>query len=67
MAVAVKPGHEPVFGAPTPLFRLPTYRPFVVGGYYDVSHDGQKFLALMPKAAAPPLQVVVNWQAGLKA
>jgi hypothetical protein len=67
MAVAVKPGHEPEFGPPTALFRLPTYRSSVgTVGYYDVSHDGQKFLAAIRKEASPPLQVVVNWQAGLK-
>jgi eukaryotic-like serine/threonine-protein kinase len=66
MAVTVKPGREAEFGPPTALFRLPTYRWSVGSGRYDVSHDGQKFLALIQKGASPPLQVVVNWQAGLK-
>lgn len=67
MAVAVKPGQEPEFGPPTALFRLPTYRSSVgTVGSYDVSHDGQKFVAPIPKQASLPLQVVVNWQAGLQ-
>ena len=68
MAVAVKPGAEIEFGSPTALFRLPTsYRslaPLTVG--YEVSPDGQRFLVPVRKTAGAPLQVVVNWQAGLK-
>ena len=56
------------FGPPAALFRLPTayhsLAPVTVG--YEVSPDGQKFLVPMRKAAGAPLQVVVNWQAGLK-
>ena len=36
---------------------------------YDVTADGQRFLALQPSAAEQepaPLTVVTNWQAGLK-
>jgi hypothetical protein len=66
--VAVKPGSEIAFGPPAALFQLPTsYRslgPVTVG--YEVSPDGQRFLVPIRKSASPPLQVVVNWQAGLK-
>jgi hypothetical protein len=67
MAVTVKPGPGTDFGSPTALFRLPMYvsAAGIVGGY-DVSPDGQKFLAPIRKGASPLLQVVVNWQAGLK-
>ena len=68
MAVAVKQGTGIEFGAPAALFRLPTsYRslaPVTVG--YEVSSDGQRFLVPIRKAVGAPLQVVVNWQAGLK-
>ncbi|MBZ5636277.1 MAG: hypothetical protein LAO55_24385 [Acidobacteriia bacterium] len=68
MAVAVKPGPEIELGPPTALFRLPTsYRslaPVTLG--YEVSADGQRFLVPIRKTAGAPLQVVVNWQAGLK-
>jgi hypothetical protein len=33
---------------------------------YEVSPDGQRFLVPIRKAVGAPLQVVVNWQAGLK-
>jgi Tol biopolymer transport system component len=67
MAVAV-PATGMEFGPPAALFRLPTayhsLAPTTVG--YEVSSDGQKFLVPIRKAAGAPLQVVVNWQAGLK-
>ncbi len=66
MAVAVKAGHQPEFGPPAALFRLPPFRSSVGIRAYEVSHDGQKFLAPVSKGASPPLQVVVNWQAGLQ-
>jgi hypothetical protein len=68
MSVAVKQGAGIEFGPPAALFRLPTayhsLAPRTVG--YEVSSDGQKFLVPMRKAAGAPLQVVVNWQAGLR-
>jgi eukaryotic-like serine/threonine-protein kinase len=68
MVVAVKPGPTIEFGPPAALFRLPTsyhsLAPVTVG--YEVSSDGQKFLVPIRKAVGAPLQVVVNWQAGLK-
>jgi Tol biopolymer transport system component/predicted Ser/Thr protein kinase len=69
MAVAVKPGTEIEIGPPATLFQLPTSfrsRANEVWPGYEVSLDGQKFLAPIRKAANPPLQVVVNWQAELK-
>ena len=68
MAVAVKQGTEIEFGPPTALFRLPTsYRSLApVTPGYEVSSDGQRFLVPVRKAVGAPLQVVVNWQAGLK-
>ena len=67
MAVtAPAPGIE--FGPPAALFRLPTayhsLAPVTVG--YEVSPDGQKFLVPMRNAVGALLQVIVNWQAGLK-
>jgi Tol biopolymer transport system component len=68
MAVAVKQGTEIEFGPPIALFRLPTsYRSLApVTPGYEVSSDGQRFLVPVRKAVGAPLQVVVNWQAGLK-
>ena len=46
----------------------PLFGPLLTTGY-DVSSDGQRFLAVLPeeRAAAPdPLTVVLNWTAGLK-
>ena len=46
----------------------PLFGPLLTNGY-DVSSDGQRFLAVLPeeRAAAPdPLTVVLNWTAGLK-
>jgi tRNA A-37 threonylcarbamoyl transferase component Bud32 len=68
MAVSIEHGTETKFGHPAALFQLPTsYRsltPVTVG--YEVSGDGQRFLVPIRKAVGAPLQVVVNWQAGLK-
>jgi eukaryotic-like serine/threonine-protein kinase len=66
MAVAVKPGIDTEFGPPTALFQLPTYPSAAGIGGYDVSPDGQKFLAPIRRGTSPSLHVVVNWQAGLK-
>ena len=68
MAVAVKPGTGMEFSPPTALFRMPTsyhsLAPVTIP--YDVSSDGQRFLVPVRKAVGAPLQVVVNWHAGLK-
>ncbi len=67
--VPVQQGAGINFGFPVALFRLPTsYRslaPSTVG--YDVSNDGQRFLVPVRRAVGAPLQVVLNWQAGLRA
>lgn len=69
VAVAVKPGNPTEFGPPTNLFRLPTsYRSLApVTRSYEISPDGQRILVPVRKAIGAPLQVVVNWQAGLRA
>jgi predicted Ser/Thr protein kinase len=69
MAVTVKPGTEIEIGPPATLFQLPTsftFRANEIWPGYEPSLDGQKFLVPVRKAASPPLQVVVNWQAELK-
>jgi len=67
-AVAVNRGAEIEIGPPGALFQLPTFSSRVneVWPGYEVSLDGQRFLVPIQKAASPPLQVVVNWQAELK-
>ena len=47
-------------GIPVPLFMLPA------GAAYDVTSDGQRFLANVPtaEAAIHPITVVVNWRRG---
>jgi Tol biopolymer transport system component len=69
MAVEVK-GEGPTFESAVPkmLFEV---RVRVLPGprnYYDVSHDGQRFLvaATPEEAASQPLAVVLNWQSDLK-
>jgi Tol biopolymer transport system component len=68
MSVAVKPGTDTGFAPPNALFRLPLTHPSLAPSPrpYEVSPDGQKFFAAIPKRASQPLQVVVNWQAALK-
>jgi eukaryotic-like serine/threonine-protein kinase len=52
-------------GAVTPLFDLPGHSYF--GWDYDVSPDGQRFLVIAhEQAASAPINLVVNWTAGLK-
>ncbi|MGH9645535.1 MAG: hypothetical protein ACRD4E_01855, partial [Bryobacteraceae bacterium] len=50
--------------APVALFQFP------IGGaqQWDVSRDGQRFLAELPldRGTATPITVVMNWQAALK-
>jgi hypothetical protein len=65
MAVPVKlsPTFEP--GTPQPLFDIGAR-----GASYQPTKNGQRFLVNVPAggrtASAPPLTVVLNWQAGLK-
>ena len=70
MAVAVKTGGTSFeAGAQQPLIEnVPFVAPF---GWisYQPSDDGQRSLGLVPaggESAAPPITVVLNWQAGLK-
>lgn len=69
MAVPVKSGAGFEAGAPQPLFGLdPIYPPLSGRFVYEPTADGQRFLVLasVGDTAAPPISVVVNWQAGLK-
>jgi hypothetical protein len=69
MAAAVKLGTGIEIGPPAALFPVPTSFRFLASAVapgYEVSLDGQMFLMPIRKAASPPLQVVVNWQAELK-
>ena len=47
-------------GIPVPLFTLPA------GSNWDVTPDGQRFLATVPtdEATVPPITVVLNWKPG---
>ena len=67
VTVGGAPG-SPAFGSPSRLFVLPMT--LTLGGgqqapyTYDVSPDGQRFLALSPATAeTPPIAVILNWQA----
>jgi eukaryotic-like serine/threonine-protein kinase len=69
MAVPVKSG--PLFeaGTPAPLFDFdPLTSPLMGRFAYQPTADGQRFLVLqlVGGSASPPINVVVNWQAGLK-
>jgi Tol biopolymer transport system component len=59
LAVAVEPGDVPSFGAPVEIFR----RAFAD---YDVTPDGQRFVALvMADGADVPLTLATHWTRGL--
>ncbi|MGH9391497.1 MAG: hypothetical protein ACRD1Z_17975, partial [Vicinamibacteria bacterium] len=66
MAVPVQAGGTFQAGDPAPLFdvRLKT----IPGVRYDVSADGQRFLANVPagEESATPITLTVNWTAGLQ-
>jgi serine/threonine protein kinase/Tol biopolymer transport system component len=72
MAVPVRLGRTPAEpfqpGSPKPLFAVPTYSIALNGRDYAVSNDGQRFLVsgVEESGEAPPVTVVLNWQAGLK-
>jgi hypothetical protein len=71
MAVSVISGDHPEFGAPTALFKntaIDWKGSGRIAGSYDVSPDGQAFVVNTIAADAPvePIQVVLNWTAGLK-
>jgi hypothetical protein len=57
------------FGVPTALFKNDAIAwEADIGGSYDVSADGQGFVVNTVASDAPvePIQVVLNWTAGLK-
>ncbi len=64
MSVAVKGGAKVEFGTPAPLFRIDS----IVNDSFDVTADGQRFIAISSAAQAQtaPFTVVVNWTADLK-
>jgi hypothetical protein len=68
MAVGVQQGAVIGFGPPTALFPLPpssaSLAPESEG--FDLSADGQRFLVLTRSLDSSGLQVLVNWQVGLK-
>jgi len=71
VAVAVSGGDQPEFGAPTPLFKNPAIVWKASGNIaasYDASPDGQTFVinTVAPEVPVEPIQVVLNWTAGLK-
>ena len=56
------------FGIPRALFTIPVALATPDDTYtYDVTADGQRFLALAPAAdaEAPPMTVILNWQTEL--
>jgi len=61
MATSVSSGTEFQAGTPQPLFEIE-------GTSYAPSKDGQRFLVrvVTERAPAPPINVVLNWTAGLK-
>jgi hypothetical protein len=70
MAVPVKPGPTFDAGQPNPLFLVRRREPVATidMSSYDVSSDGQRFLVNTDagEATSPPLNVILNWDAGLK-
>ena len=69
MAVPVKPGPGFDAGAPQALFEVdPLYSPLLGSFAYQPAADGQRFLVLevVGGSTAPPMNVVLNWQATLK-
>jgi serine/threonine protein kinase/Tol biopolymer transport system component len=69
MSVAVRGGETFEAAPPVALFKA-NFPPWVPAywRYYCPSQDGQRFLvtALVPEASASPINVVLNWTAGLK-
>jgi serine/threonine protein kinase len=70
MSVAVRPGGD-AFEAAVPAALFKANFPAVVPAFwsnYVATADGQRFLVaeLLPEAAATPINVVLNWTAGLK-
>jgi eukaryotic-like serine/threonine-protein kinase len=69
VAVPVKSGAGFEAGAPQPLFELDPVFPPLGGRFaYQPTADGKRFLVLsmVGGTATPPINLVVNWSAGLK-
>jgi Tol biopolymer transport system component/predicted Ser/Thr protein kinase len=68
MSVSLRLGGGTVeVSAPRELFQLPILGLIPAGSPYEVSRDGQRFLALTSPAASPQsLTLIVNWPALLK-
>ncbi len=69
MSVPVKSGAGFEAGTPQPLFELNPVFPSLIGRYsYEPTADGQRFLVLeiVGGSVAPPINVEINWQSGLK-
>ncbi|MDQ5871037.1 MAG: protein kinase [Acidobacteriota bacterium] len=69
MSVAVRVDDSFQAAVPTPLFRANFPAPIpAFWSNYVATADGQRFLVseLLPEAAATPVNVVLNWTAGLK-
>ena len=67
MAVPIRSGATLEAGLPVVLFETRTRQGQI--GRYDVTPDGQRFLIVtrIAEREIPPIAVVVNWMAGLKA
>jgi Tol biopolymer transport system component len=67
MAADIQTSHGIIAGVPHPLFRTSADLT-VISNFYDLSADGQRFLARVSAARVvdSPITVVLNWWAGLK-
>ena len=66
-ATVRKAGDTLEIGAPRMLFEMRVDCATVSGaGCFDVSLDGRRFLVMEPTGSTPPVELVQNWQAGLK-
>ncbi len=68
-AVAIRPGEEPAFGAPSALFdiEIEATTPIVTPFAFDVSDDGQRFLLTrLTNPERDHLVVVKNWEGLLR-
>ncbi len=58
-------GAQPIIGTPQALFTVENT--VLVGTLFDAAPDGQHFLVnTVPSEAATPIELVINWPAGLK-
>lgn len=67
MAVDVKAGAQFEAGVPTPLFATRVLTLTEFRNHYAVSRDGQRFLINSAiETGTIPIDILVNWTAGLK-